>query len=465
MHVGRWLPQLLHSCRRRQHCRLRSGIGVVQASSSGRGAVACDGRAFPALPTRLLCLGTPRPQEFVWPGLDTTPPSKKNACCMLRCCRSDDNELRLGQPYFPSYTGGRAISQQVTLSEWHPTSLSRTQRRALVRALGHTLLVGHSSWRTRQWQQQLCRCSSIRLRAARPVERPTEQQQQHVEMPRCEPHSCCLSMLLRADTLLGAGSFGRVRSQCGGHADWLISSTTGSFSAGVAWRTTPSKIPTNNSSAGARVYGVCVCVQVYKGRWHSSDVAIKIVTVRSPEELPRVLREAEVMMQLDHPNIVRAFHASVWNPAEQVRAPTCCAVGWGRQESVVHRGRKLPGCLPPATCTLPTARPLLARLLATLQPQLRHQVDPGQFCGTAHTAEPLGTLHCCVTARRSRRRARHATAPPAGPTPPTSCQKLLRQWQRQRPLMPSPGGLLQAATAACAGCMRPQPAPLLPQKQ
>jgi serine/threonine protein kinase len=62
---------------------------------------------------------------------------------------------------------------------------------------------------------------------------------------------------------------------------------------------------------------------VYKGRWHSSDVAIKIVTVRAPEELPRVLREAEVMMQLDHPNIVRAFHASVWNPAEQVRVCLC----------------------------------------------------------------------------------------------------------------------------------------------
>lgn len=60
------------------------------------------------------------------------------------------------------------------------------------------------------------------------------------------------------------------------------------------------------------------CVQVYKGRWHSSDVAIKIINVRTPEELPKVLREAEVMMVLDHPNIVRAFHASVWNPAEQV---------------------------------------------------------------------------------------------------------------------------------------------------
>jgi len=64
------------------------------------------------------------------------------------------------------------------------------------------------------------------------------------------------------------------------------------------------------------------CLQVYKGRWHSTDVAIKIISVRSPEELPRVLREAEVMLQLDHANIVRAFHASVWSPSEQVSLQT-----------------------------------------------------------------------------------------------------------------------------------------------
>uniref|UniRef100_A0A383WP55 Protein kinase domain-containing protein n=1 Tax=Tetradesmus obliquus TaxID=3088 RepID=A0A383WP55_TETOB len=59
--------------------------------------------------------------------------------------------------------------------------------------------------------------------------------------------------------------------------------------------------------------------RVYKGRWHSSDVAIKIMSC-TRAELGRVLREAEVMMQLNHPNIVRAFQASVWNPAEQARA-------------------------------------------------------------------------------------------------------------------------------------------------
>jgi hypothetical protein len=38
------------------------------------------------------------------------------------------------------------------------------------------------------------------------------------------------------------------------------------------------------------------------GRWHGQDVAIKIIHCL-PEELPRVLREAEIMLQLDHPNV------------------------------------------------------------------------------------------------------------------------------------------------------------------
>ena len=59
---------------------------------------------------------------------------------------------------------------------------------------------------------------------------------------------------------------------------------------------------------------------MYKGRWHSTDVAIKIVAVRNPDELPKVMHEAEVMMTLDHTNIVHAYPASVWNPSEQMRA-------------------------------------------------------------------------------------------------------------------------------------------------
>ncbi|KAF6251427.1 kinase-like domain-containing protein [Scenedesmus sp. NREL 46B-D3] len=59
--------------------------------------------------------------------------------------------------------------------------------------------------------------------------------------------------------------------------------------------------------------------RVYKGRWHSSDVAVKIMSC-TRADLAKVLKEAEVMMQLNHHNIVRAFHASVWNPAEQARA-------------------------------------------------------------------------------------------------------------------------------------------------
>eukprot|EP00775_Hariotina_reticulata_P005704 gene5704-5944_t len=58
--------------------------------------------------------------------------------------------------------------------------------------------------------------------------------------------------------------------------------------------------------------------RVYKGRWHSIDVAVKIISC-TPDELPKVLKEAEVMMQLHHPNVLRAYQCSVWNPAEQQR--------------------------------------------------------------------------------------------------------------------------------------------------
>lgn len=42
--------------------------------------------------------------------------------------------------------------------------------------------------------------------------------------------------------------------------------------------------------------------RVFQGRWHGKDVAIKIIHCQ-PEQLPRVLREAEIMLQLDHPNV------------------------------------------------------------------------------------------------------------------------------------------------------------------
>ncbi|WIA33471.1 hypothetical protein OEZ86_006600 [Tetradesmus obliquus] len=59
--------------------------------------------------------------------------------------------------------------------------------------------------------------------------------------------------------------------------------------------------------------------RVYRGCWHGTDVAVKIISC-TPDELPKVLKEAEVMMQLHHPNIVRAYQCSVWNPTEQQRA-------------------------------------------------------------------------------------------------------------------------------------------------
>jgi hypothetical protein len=49
---------------------------------------------------------------------------------------------------------------------------------------------------------------------------------------------------------------------------------------------------------------------VYRGKWHNNDVAIKVMTC-SHVELPRVLKEAEIMIGLEHDNIVRALHCLV----------------------------------------------------------------------------------------------------------------------------------------------------------
>jgi hypothetical protein len=49
----------------------------------------------------------------------------------------------------------------------------------------------------------------------------------------------------------------------------------------------------HSSSLLIAACGVLVC----RGRWHSSDVAIKIMSC-TRAELARVLREAEVMMQV-----------------------------------------------------------------------------------------------------------------------------------------------------------------------
>lgn len=53
--------------------------------------------------------------------------------------------------------------------------------------------------------------------------------------------------------------------------------------------------------------------RVFKGKWCGMDVAIKVMSC-SQGELERVLREAEIMLGLEHPNIVRALYCSVVEP-------------------------------------------------------------------------------------------------------------------------------------------------------
>ncbi|WIA28307.1 hypothetical protein OEZ86_010858 [Tetradesmus obliquus] len=73
-------------------------------------------------------------------------------------------------------------------------------------------------------------------------------------------------------------------------------------------------VPGSSSIAGGVQLGVLLGAgsfgRVYRGKWHSNDVAIKIMST-SPAELPRVLKEAEIMIGLQHDNIVRALHCMV----------------------------------------------------------------------------------------------------------------------------------------------------------
>eukprot|EP00879_Flechtneria_rotunda_P006938 GHRR01007285.1.p1 GENE.GHRR01007285.1~~GHRR01007285.1.p1 ORF type:complete len:862 (+),score=270.91 GHRR01007285.1:709-3294(+) len=59
--------------------------------------------------------------------------------------------------------------------------------------------------------------------------------------------------------------------------------------------------------------------RVYSGRWHGSDVAVKVMSCR-PSELVKVLQEAEIMMSLDHRNIVRALNCSVVRTSSNAEA-------------------------------------------------------------------------------------------------------------------------------------------------
>uniref|UniRef100_A0A383VPR0 Protein kinase domain-containing protein n=1 Tax=Tetradesmus obliquus TaxID=3088 RepID=A0A383VPR0_TETOB len=73
-------------------------------------------------------------------------------------------------------------------------------------------------------------------------------------------------------------------------------------------------IPRSSSITGGVQLGVLLGAgsfgRVYRGKWHSNDVAIKVMST-SPAELPRVLKEAEIMIGLEHDNIVRALHCMV----------------------------------------------------------------------------------------------------------------------------------------------------------
>lgn len=82
--------------------------------------------------------------------------------------------------------------------------------------------------------------------------------------------------------------------------------------------TLPIYSPHSTPAALARTFTSSLhSCRVFKGRWHGMDVAVKVMDPCTPETLPRVLKEAEVMMGLKHQNIVTAYQCSVWSKRQQ----------------------------------------------------------------------------------------------------------------------------------------------------
>ena len=52
--------------------------------------------------------------------------------------------------------------------------------------------------------------------------------------------------------------------------------------------------------------------RVYKGRWRGRDVAVKVIR-HSSKTADVVLNEVNLMLSLEHPNIVRALHVINWH--------------------------------------------------------------------------------------------------------------------------------------------------------
>jgi hypothetical protein len=94
---------------------------------------------------------------------------------------------------------------------------------------------------------------------------------------------------------------------------------TSAYSAVGKSLSSAAAVPGFTNSAALHCVVLCCAVfcRVYKGRWHGMDVAVKIMDPCSPDKLPRVLKEAEVMMGLSHQNVVQAYQCSVWSKKQQ----------------------------------------------------------------------------------------------------------------------------------------------------
>ena len=66
---------------------------------------------------------------------------------------------------------------------------------------------------------------------------------------------------------------------------------------------------------------------MYKGRWNSVLVAVKVLTNEGPEQKAAFQREAAILRKMRHPNVVRLWELAT-NAEQQVWFQQCFSTSW-----------------------------------------------------------------------------------------------------------------------------------------
>lgn len=101
-------------------------------------------------------------------------------------------------------------------------------------------------------------------------------------------------------------------------------------------------VDTNNASGGGHIslgvlLGAGAFGKVYQGSWRGSSVAVKVITQLGSLAADLSRREAELMLQVKHPNVVQTYHSIIW----QRTYPTGSAIYTSSSDSASNTSDRL----------------------------------------------------------------------------------------------------------------------------